>query len=115
MEKGELRKLHVDLKLLKGTVAIETQPKNTKVSINGKIIGSGDQNVQLPLEAQTITLALDGYAGFETVINPKAGITQSLKVKLLTLEGSTNSGAKTHPNHLPEPAPKTFSAPTQST
>ena len=86
MEKGELRKLHVDLKLLKGTVAIETQPKNTEVSINGKVIGSGDQNVQLPLEAQTITLSLDGYAGFETVINPKAGITQSLKVKLLTLE-----------------------------
>ena len=86
MDKDEVRALHIDLKLLKGTVSIETQPQDTKVSINGRIIGSGSQNVQLPLEAQTITLSLEGYAGFETVINPKAGITQSLKVKLLTLE-----------------------------
>jgi|TARA_B110000971_G_C20039660_1_gene516919 formylglycine-generating enzyme required for sulfatase activity len=86
MDEGEVRKLHVNLEPLKGIVAIETQPLNTLVSINGRIIGNGKQSIQLPLEAQTITLSLDGYAGFETIINPKAGITQSLKVKLLTLE-----------------------------
>ena len=86
MAKGEIRNLHMELKRLKGTVTIQTQPKTTNVSVNGRLIGQGDQSIELPLEAQTITLALAGYAGFETVINPKAGITQSLKVKLLTLE-----------------------------
>jgi len=86
MAKGEIRNLHMELKRLKGTVTIQTQPKTTNVSVNGRLIGQGDQSIELSLEAQTITLALAGYAGFETVINPKAGITQSLKVKLLTLE-----------------------------
>jgi formylglycine-generating enzyme required for sulfatase activity len=86
LEKGEVKDLHLNLEQLTGTVSIETQPEEVEVRINGKLIGRNDQTVDLPLTAQTIALTKSGYAAFETVIKPKAGLTQSLRVKLLSLE-----------------------------
>ena len=40
----------------------------------------------LPVEPQSISVTLAGYAGFDTVLNPRAGLVQELKVQLLTLE-----------------------------
>ena len=40
----------------------------------------------LPVEPQKISVTLPGYAGFDTVLNPRAGLVQELKVQLLTLE-----------------------------
>lgn len=86
LKSGETRDLPLQLTRMLGEVRIETRPKDAQVSVNGRLINPGQRNLQLPIEPQQISITMPGYAGFDTVLNPRVGLVQELKVQLLTLE-----------------------------
>ena len=49
-------------------------------------MGPANQTLNLPTEPQQVEVRLDGYAGYSTKITPRDGLTQELKVRLLTVE-----------------------------
>ena len=83
---GETRAIELELTRMLGEVRIETRPQDALVTINGQAISVDQSALELPLKPQRISVTRPGYAGFETVLNPRAGLVQELKVKLLTLE-----------------------------
>lgn len=86
LAKGEIKSLNLALDRLLGEVQIQTRPDNAQVKVNGKIVDTQRRPLLLPVEPQKISVTLPGYAGFDTVLNPRAGLVQELKVQLLTLE-----------------------------
>ena len=61
------------------------EPAGATLTINGKPYGQADQTIKLPLQPHDIAITLPGYAGYSQTISPKVGITQEVKVKLLTV------------------------------
>jgi formylglycine-generating enzyme required for sulfatase activity len=86
LQRGEVADLHADLRMQKGTVVVRSQPDGAQLSINGEARGEANQSLQLPIRPHTIAINLPGYAGYSQTITPKVGLTQEIKVKLLTLE-----------------------------
>lgn len=85
---GEEQALDLQLRPLIGTVVVRTQPENARILINGKAqdVGSdGTATFKLATRPQRIEVQLDGYAGYRTTVTPKAGLSQELRVKLLTV------------------------------
>ncbi len=85
MARGEVKKLHANLSRQLGEVVFVTQPADAQLKVNGRLLGSANQTVSLPIEAHSIEISLDGYAGYKQSITPKAGLTQEVKVRLLTV------------------------------
>jgi len=67
-----------------GQVVIAAEPKGATLSINGKARGEANQTLALSTEPQRIEIALAGHAGYSTTVTPRAGLVQTVKVKLLT-------------------------------
>ena len=86
LKAGELSVLRPSLVRQTGTVVVRAQPEEAELTINGQSVGSANQSLTLPINEHTIAINLDGYAGYTQVITPKVGLTQEVKVKLLTLE-----------------------------
>lgn len=85
---GEERALDLSLKPLVGTLVVRTQPANAQVLINGRAqpaAADGTRSMQLATRPQRVEVKLDGYAGYRTTVTPKAGLSQELRVKLLTV------------------------------
>ncbi len=78
----------VDLKLaqLTGKVVVQARPAGAHLFVNGRDMGPANQTLNLPTEPQQVEVRLDGYAGYSTKITPRDGLTQELKVRLLTVE-----------------------------
>lgn len=83
---GESRDLSLSLTPLIGTLVVRTQPANAELYVGGKRRSKSDGSVSLslPTRPQRIEVKLPGYAGYSTTITPKAGLTQELRIKLLT-------------------------------
>ena len=86
LAKGEAKEIAVTLQRLLGEVRIKTRPTNALVTVNNKAVEPQNTTLRLPLEPQKVSVTLPGYAGFDTVLTPRAGLVQELKVQLLTLE-----------------------------
>ena len=85
LNSGQTERVHAELSKNLGEVLIEVEPKEANTLIDGQPIGQGSHNLELPTtQAHQIKVELDGYAGFSKAITPKLGITQSVKVRLLT-------------------------------
>ncbi|MEM9621125.1 MAG: PEGA domain-containing protein [Pseudomonadota bacterium] len=84
MDQGEVQKLHATLVREQGEVVFRTEPADALLSINGRPRGAANQTLLLPIDNYTVDISLDGYAGFSQTITPKAGLTQEVKVRLLT-------------------------------
>lgn len=85
LERGDVRSVHADLVRQTGEIVVRSQPAGARLSINGKPAGPADQILTLPVEPHTISISLDGYAGYSAEITPKAGLVQEVRVRLLTL------------------------------
>lgn len=85
LESGAERDLDLKLPRLTGSVAINVLPANAQVYVDGKLRGTGDQQLTLPSRAHKIEVKLPGYAGYTKSLTPKSGLKQALKVKLLTI------------------------------
>lgn len=82
--KGE-RTLRLDLQPLLGKVQIQVEPADAVLTVNGKAYDSANRTLTLNVGSHKIALSKPGYAGYETTLIPKDGLTQQLKVKLLTI------------------------------
>lgn len=68
-----------------GQVVIAAEPKGATLTINGESRGEANQTLALSTEPQRIEIALAGHAGYSTTVTPRAGLVQTVKVKLLTI------------------------------
>lgn len=82
---GVERELDLQLPRLTGSVTINVLPANAVVYIDGKLQGTGDQQLTLPGRPHKIEVKLPGYAGYTKSLTPKSGLKQALRVKLLTI------------------------------
>lgn len=86
LQRGEVTDLHANLVVQTGTVVVRSQPNGAQLRLNGTFQGEANQTLQLPIRAHEVAISLPGYAGFTQTITPKVGLTQEIKVKLLTVE-----------------------------
>ncbi len=71
---------------LLGAVAIETQPADAELWLDGERHGPAGGTVMLPARAHEVEIKLAGFASYRKTVVPQPGFTQELKVRLLTLE-----------------------------
>lgn len=83
---GAERSVALELERLTGTVVVQARPEEAELFVNGRSRGPANQTLELPVDTQRIEIRLPGYAGYSTEITPRDGITQELKVRLLTVE-----------------------------
>jgi len=83
---GDTRTITLSLGRLTGILVVQAEPESAELFVNGRLAGSANQSLQLPTGRQTIEVRAPGHAGYSTVVTPREGITQELKVRLLTLE-----------------------------
>ena len=79
-------RLELDLEALIGRVIVRAEPADAEVFVNGASRGAADQTLALAAVPHTIEVRKPGYAGYSTRITPQPGLTQEVKVKLLTIE-----------------------------
>ncbi|MFP6817647.1 MAG: PEGA domain-containing protein [Pseudomonadales bacterium] len=83
---GEERSIHLKLTRLTGKLVVTADPPTAQLLVDGRSRGSVNQTLTLPTVSHRIEIKLEGYAGYTTEVTPRNGLTQELKVKLLTLE-----------------------------
>jgi formylglycine-generating enzyme required for sulfatase activity len=86
VESGEERSINLSLNRLTGKLVVLAEPAAAQLLVNGRARGTVNQTLTLPTLSHRIEIKLDGYAGYSTEVTPRNGLTQELKVKLLTLE-----------------------------
>ena len=88
LDPGQAQSLDLSLKPLIGTLVVRTQPAEAQLIVAGtrRSKDAGTATLKLPTRPQRVEVRLPGYAGYSTTITPKAGLTQELRIKLLTLE-----------------------------
>jgi len=91
--KGE-RTLNLSLKALLGKVAVEVEPQDAVLTVDGRALSSSNQTLTLPVGEHTFTVSKPGYASYKTTLRPKDGLTQQLKVKLLTVAAARLAALK---------------------
>ena len=85
LPRGTVKNLDVALIRQFGEVVVIVEPSHAQLLVDGVNKGSANQTLKLPLTPHNIDIQLEGYAGFSQTIVPKTGITQEVKVRLLTL------------------------------
>ena len=83
---GSERTVALTLASLQGELAIETRPEDAELWIDGELRGPATGTVTLSAVAHDIEISKPGYASYRNRVTPQPGFTQSLKVRLLTLE-----------------------------
>ena len=83
---GQKRTMDFTLEELQGDVAIETLPPEAELWLNGTLVGNANGSFTWPAVAHDLEIRLAGHASFTREMTPQPGFTQSLRVKLLTLE-----------------------------
>ena len=84
LQPGTTEEQTVQLFNSSGLVHFQITPEDAELSINGKLIGTGSQSLNLAERPQIIQVRLDGYESFETQLTPRKGLEQSVQVALLT-------------------------------
>lgn len=83
---GERRRLDWQLTELTGTLVVLADPPEAELLINGRSMGAAAQTLELPARAHRLEIRLAGHAGHSKEILLRSGLTQEVRVKLLTLE-----------------------------
>jgi len=83
---GDERHLEMSLQRLMGDVVVLSDPPDAQLFVDGQPRGRADQTVRLSTATHRIEIRKDGYAGYSTQITPRDGLTQEVKVRLLTHE-----------------------------
>ena len=88
MQHLEQREVHRNLQPDLAEVSISVYPEDAEVLVDGQLIGSGSQNLQLMTKIQNIVIRGDGYESQVSEILPTRNIAQHLNFRLLTIEES---------------------------
>jgi len=94
LRSGEERNVSIPLTRQMGDVLVTVDPQEAEIFVNGISRGHATQTLNLPTIEHALSVKLDGYAGYETGITPKAGLVQEVKVRLLTLEAARLAALK---------------------
>ena len=86
LQPGERRQLNWPLTELTGTLAVAAEPPEAELFIDGRSMGAATQTLELPARPHRLEIRLAGHAGYSKEILPRSGLTQEVRVKLLTLE-----------------------------
>ncbi len=86
LKAGETRTLSLDLVQLMGLVSVEAVPTEAQLYVDGHPLGPANQTIELPVHPHRVEIQAPGYAGYQTEMTPRQGLTKQLRVKLLTLE-----------------------------
>ena len=84
LEPEEQRHLQVTLKPRLGEVLVQVQPADAQILVNGKSMGRGTQTLKLAAFEQTLEVAREGYRSQRQRFTPRQGLSQIIKVRLLT-------------------------------
>jgi len=84
LEPEEEREMRIVLKPQLGEVMIRVEPSAAEVLVNGKSVGTGNQNVSLPAFEQSLEVRLEGYRSHRQRFTPREGLGQVIAVRLLT-------------------------------
>ena len=85
LKAGETRRVSFDLEPLTGLVSVQAEPPQAVILVDGQAKGRVNQVLELPTRPHQLEIQADGYAGYRTEIRPRQGLTQEVRVKLLTL------------------------------
>ena len=91
---GEQRSIRFSLRALRGDIAVETDPDDAGLWIDGKHHGPASGTITLTAVPHEIEIRKDGYAGYRKTVTPQPGFTQALRVRLLTLEEARMAALK---------------------
>ena len=94
LRSGEERDLQIPLSRQMGDVYVTVDPPEAEIYVNGALEGTNTRTLTLPTMAHDLSVRLDGYAGYNASITPKAGLVQEVKVRLLTLEAARLAALK---------------------
>lgn len=86
------RSLTVELVAQYGEVAVESDPPDAEILVDGERAGATPANLRLTALEHSIEVRQAGYAGQERSITPRPGFTQSLRFSLEPLDDTTGSG-----------------------
>ena len=86
MNRGERDTLSLNMTRQTGLVTVTAVPAEAELWIDGQRSGTVNRTLTLPIRAHEVEIRLAGYAGYKQSITPKTGLTQEIKVKLLTIE-----------------------------
>lgn len=86
LRSGQERVLDLNLAQLTGRLIVETDPPTAELFIDGRAAGAASQTLELPVRPHRLEIRLEGYAGYSKEIQPRSGLTQEVRVKLLTVE-----------------------------
>lgn len=75
----------ISLAAQRGTVVVQARPSDASVYIDGVKKGPAAQTFELSAAPHRIEIRKDGYAAYTTTLTPQPGLTQEVKVRLLTL------------------------------
>jgi formylglycine-generating enzyme required for sulfatase activity len=84
LEPEEERHLKLTLKPRLGEVLVQVQPSDAQILIEGRAVGSGTQTLKLPAFEQTLEVAKPGYRSHRQRFTPRQGLSQIIKVQLMT-------------------------------
>ncbi len=76
--------LRVSLEPVLGEVQVLGVPAGATVLLDGRSVGEGDQQLQLPARAHDVTVRQAGFADFKASVTPKPGLPQVVQVRMLT-------------------------------
>ncbi len=82
---GEHRRLDFALAEVTGKIQVQARPDTAELLVDGRSMGPANQTLNLPTRAHRLVVQAPGHAGYATEITPRRGLTQELKVQLLTL------------------------------
>ena len=85
LKAGETRRVSFDLEALTGLVSVRAEPPEAQLLVDGKPRGAANQVLELPTRPHQLEIQAEGYAGYRTDIRPRQGLTQEVRVRLLTL------------------------------
>jgi formylglycine-generating enzyme required for sulfatase activity len=86
LEPEEERHLKLTLKPRLGEVLVQVQPRDAQILIDGRTVGSGTQTLKLPAFEQTLEVAKAGYRSHRQRFTPRQGLSQIIRVDLMTEE-----------------------------
>ncbi|MEL7297466.1 MAG: SUMF1/EgtB/PvdO family nonheme iron enzyme [Pseudomonadota bacterium] len=76
----------IDMSARRGEITIRTVPTDAVVFVNGRELGRGTVQADLPAEPQRIRVSRQGYVDFTTVVTPRPGFSQTVDARLQTPE-----------------------------
>jgi len=94
LDAGERVERSLSLEPLLGEVLLRVSPPEAEVWHGGKLLGRGDQRLNLPTVAQRLEIRLDGYETVRRSVTPRAGLEQLVEVTLMTPEQARKARLK---------------------